>query len=493
MTARSLGRCLSAWRDARAQCGIALLTLLAVIALGAALALVAMASREPIDLRRDKLTVEALAKAKEALIAYAATYSDTHPRQVPGFLPCPDLGTGGIGTEGSAEGSCAAQNVTVIGRLPWKTLGIEPPRDGSGECLWYAVSGSFKNNPKTEILNWDTLAQIDVYGSDGVTKIAGTLPENRAAAVILAPGIALGQDRQDDNTGTPARPICSEDYAPSHYLEAFGAYNNAVVSAVPNAITQFVAANKGGDFNDQLLVITPADIFAAVEKHKSFQNKLGNGAGSLVASAAQCLTQYVAANTNYGAGDHRFPWTAPVTLTAYNADGYYDDATSSLAGRFPYQADTTSPTPVPNSFASPAPAVTLESTTCAFNNPTGTDRYWWQNWKDHLFYALGADFKPSAPSTSPIVCGAGCLRVNGIPGQVAVVMFAGKRLAGQTRNLPVDKGSLANYLEDRNLSNHPNATGNSDYENGPASPTFNDVLYCVQLDGAGIPVAVACP
>ncbi len=35
----------------------------------------------------------------------------------------------------------------MIGRLPWRTLGLEPLRDGNGECLWYAVSGSHQRHP----------------------------------------------------------------------------------------------------------------------------------------------------------------------------------------------------------------------------------------------------------------------------------------------------------------------------------------------------------
>ena len=212
-------------RLSRRERGVALLTLLAVVALGAALALIAMANPKPTDLKREEVTSRALAKAKEALIAYAATYPDAHSGQVPGYLPCPDQTDGN--PEGAAEASCGPKDVTVIGRLPWRTLGIEPPRDGSGECLWYAISGTFKSNPKTEVMNWDTLGQIEVYGPDGATLLAGSQPENRAAAVIFSPGVALGQDRQDDSPGTPQRPVCSEDYAPARFLEAVGAINNA--------------------------------------------------------------------------------------------------------------------------------------------------------------------------------------------------------------------------------------------------------------------------
>ena len=476
-------RCLVLARKGSREHGVALLTLVAVIALGAAVALIAMATPQSLDLKREDVTRASLAKAKDALIAYAATYGDSHPGQVHGYLPCPDLGSAGIGGEGGAEGSCGGSNVTVIGRLPWKTLGVEPPRDGSGECLWYAVSGTFKSNPKTEVMNWDTSGQIEVYGPDGVTLLAGSQPENRAAAVVFAPGVALGQDRQDDNPGTGQRPICSEDYAPARFLEAAGAFNNAVVNPTAGAVSRFIAGDKSGGFNDRLLVVTPADIFGAVEKRSDFLPKLTG----LAQTGAQCLAQYVAANTNYPLGDHRLPWTAPVSLTAYTADGYFDDAPNSLSGRYPYQVDSTKATPVPNSLSA-----NVESPGCPFRTG-GADEKWWENWKDHLFYALGADFKPTAANPSPVACGSGCLQVNGVAGQVAVVMFAGKRLTGQTRSSDSTKGVIGNYLEGRNSSNHPNATGNSNYENSASGQTFNDALYCVRVDGIGNPAAAACP
>jgi len=465
----------------RRERGVALLTLLAVVALGAALALIAMANPKPSDLKREEITSKALAKAKEALIAYAATNPDFHPDEVPGYLPCPDKAGGN--PEGSEEPNCGSKNETVIGRLPWKKLGIEPLRDGSGECLWYAVSGTFKNTPPTEVMNWDTLGQIEVYGPDGASLVAGSQPENRAAAVIFAPGVALGQDRQDDDPGTAQRPVCSEDYAAARFLEGVGAINNATPNGTPGATTRFIAGDRTDAFNDRLLIVTPEEIFAAIEKRSDFAPKLA----SLAQSAALCLIEYVKLNTHYGdSDDHRFPWAAPVGLAAYTADAYWGDAADTLSGRFPYRVDTTA-TLVANPSSS-----TLAAASCPFRMGNA-DENWWKNWKDHLFYALGAEFKPLAPSSSPVACGAGCLRVNGTGGQVAVVLFAGKRLAGQTRSTDAAKGSLANYLEGRNLTNHPNAAGNGNYESiSPATPAFNDVLWCASLN-AGHPVASPCP
>ena len=74
----------------------------------------------------DPRTILALAKAREALLGYAATYRDTHPAESFGYFPCPDMGTG---TEGQAASACGGTDITVIGRLPWKTLDLPPLRD----------------------------------------------------------------------------------------------------------------------------------------------------------------------------------------------------------------------------------------------------------------------------------------------------------------------------------------------------------------------------
>lgn len=133
----------------------------------------------------DGRSVLALSKAREALLGYAATYRDSHPNEVFGYLPCPDMGGAG-NVEGEAQTACGGADVTVIGRLPWKTLDLPPLRDASGECLWYAVSGNFKNNPKTaDLMNRDTNGLIEVMAADGTSFVAGALARQRAVAVVF--------------------------------------------------------------------------------------------------------------------------------------------------------------------------------------------------------------------------------------------------------------------------------------------------------------------
>jgi len=112
------------------QSGAALIALLAIFMLSATgILLYRLNNRTDFMLENQAQTARALAKAKEALIGYAATYAETHPGQPQGYLPCPDNNG-----DGSAEAACSTEGNSVIGRFPWRTLGLPPLRDGSGEC-----------------------------------------------------------------------------------------------------------------------------------------------------------------------------------------------------------------------------------------------------------------------------------------------------------------------------------------------------------------------
>lgn len=67
---------------------------------------------------------KALAEAKEALVAWAATAAGQ-----PGGLPCPDTDNDG---ESNWSGPACS---SYIGRFPWMTLGVADLRDASGERL----------------------------------------------------------------------------------------------------------------------------------------------------------------------------------------------------------------------------------------------------------------------------------------------------------------------------------------------------------------------
>jgi type II secretory pathway pseudopilin PulG len=210
-------------------------------------------------------TALALAEAKAALIGYAITYDDNHSGELYGYLPCPDINPTDPSGEG-AESVCGSLNVSVLGRFPWKTLETEPLKDGNGECLWYAVSGSFKNNPKTAGISPNTLGQLEVLSTNG-TYLAS--PADPAVAVIFSSGAPLpGQSRVANANAKE----CGGNYIASNYLDSdiVTSKNNAIISNSPNTNSTFVmapdsqnTANDQDQFNDKLIIITRSDIFSS--------------------------------------------------------------------------------------------------------------------------------------------------------------------------------------------------------------------------------------
>ena len=343
------------------QSGLALIMFLTIFLLSSTgILLYRLNNRTGVMLEKQAQTARALAQAKEALIGYAATYAQTHIGQPQGYLPCPDSDG-----DGSAETSCGKADDnnndntghSVIGRFPWRTLGLPPLRDGSGECLWYAVSGTYKNNPKVQRgkdqqgLADDTSGLFIVKNADNVI-IAPDTPEERAIAVIFAPGRPIGeQDRRSTGNTT----FCGEDaiatnYLDDFYFDAFNGIRNATgdkdiidetnddifaertsisnfnfwVTSLPEDTPTFIQSplTKQGaniSFNDTLMLITPKD----------FEYVYSQMALWVAKQVKKCLNQY-ALNTG------QYPWAARLELDPSNPNECdYDDDSGERFGRIP--------------------------------------------------------------------------------------------------------------------------------------------------------------
>lgn len=448
------------------QRGAALMAMLVIMVMGIAAMLMSSLGATRLKNARQEMTHNALAQAKDALIGYAITYGDTHPGEVHGYLPCPD--TDASNGEGSSKLSCGGKNVSGIGRLPWKTLELPALRDGDGECFWYAVSGTYKNNPKTSLMNWDNNGLLEILDASGATVAQNVV------AVVFAPGAALGgQNRAPDGTA----PACGGNYTAGHYLDSDGAIDNAAVSGTANAASRF-RLGASAQMNDQMIFITRDDIFNAILRRADFADPARNPLRLMTQKAAECIADYGSRNSG-GAGDKRIPWAGGLfsPVTDYWTDSNYDDGSGLLSGRLPFRVNA-SDLATNNAIVSPHYQLKSDGSNCPGVPAWATHYPWWANWKDHLFYALADDFKPGGGSAS---CGA-CLRVNGAGAHAAVVMFAGKKLAGQSRTTSADRIDFANYLEGRNFTNHPNASGDGDYQSGAETGSFNDVLYCILPD-----------
>lgn len=300
------------------QRGIALMLMLAILVLGVAAALLGVLRTTSQKHERAQATAAALAQAKAALIGYAISYGDKHPGYPYGYLPCPDVDEAGITAEGAEHGNCGVTDASAIGRLPWKTLGLPIPRDAAAECLWYAVSGSYKNNPKSATaMNWDNTGKLRMYAADG-----GEILADEVVAVVIAPGPVLPNHIPlQDRSGTAA-PLCGGNYTATAYLDHDTVHN---IDNADIATSKFIlphqhrdaAGNTTSSVNDQFVYITRSDIWQAIQRR-------------IAQRAKTCLDDYAAS-----AGG-KYPWAAPVTAqTAFTPllFGEYN----TLFGRLPVQ------------------------------------------------------------------------------------------------------------------------------------------------------------
>jgi len=247
------------------QRGAALLALVLALALGSGLVTIEWLEAAARSAHAAHRTEAALAAAREALIGYAASYPDQHAgRHGPGYLPCPD--TSG---NGSPNTPCHA---AVLGRLPWRRLGLHDPRDGAGERLWYAIDRRFRaNGYKHRPLNGDTATDLMVNAQGGI------------AAVILAPGPALAfQDRSRDR------------FDPAQYLEG----GNESPGDGAYASWEATPSPSKDRFNDRVETI-PRDELMAVAGRRA------------LAAVREALEAYRTAAWNPGVLPWLAPWTGP--------------------------------------------------------------------------------------------------------------------------------------------------------------------------------------
>lgn len=197
-------------------------------------ALALWASRSPGSLqhRASQRTEIALRQAREALIQHAV-WEDSSP----GALLCPDLDNDG------ASDSCGPSS--LLGRFPWKTVGIAPPRDGAGECLWYALSPGARSALKTDSRGGTQPALNPSFSGELSLTEAG-MPTQPVIAVLIAPGPPLaGQTRAGG--AAPCRSGAAADF----------------IEARVGPLS-FVSTPERPDFNDRLLAIRADRLFDSV-------------------------------------------------------------------------------------------------------------------------------------------------------------------------------------------------------------------------------------
>jgi hypothetical protein len=482
------------------QDGIALLVFVIVLAFAAITYALNSVSIDQLRYDQTLTTQSALARAKQALIDYAVTYEDSNPGEY-GFLPCPDYFDSAVPDEGGSDGgTCGGTRENILGLFPWASLETGILKSGTGQCLWYAVSGEYKNPPQTAMLNEDTNGAMRLYHADGVNIKQGAVAEDRVIAIIIDPSKVLpGQNRNFDNTS-----LCGKDYNPMEYLEGNGTINNSTLTGGELTIDDFIKSGVVGGvatdelsppYNDKVITITRKELWDAVVTRRDFVANNDSAMRRMTEALALCIAAY-----GNNSANHKLPRPAAVDFIGldYRADTNYNDTVAvSYLGRYPYIVDdsdtalgTTLGVPNAPNISEPdlfkkgycnalpvagVPPVDLSTI-------TAEGYITWKNWKDHFFYAVSEYYAPSsaADTVGPNCDGSNCIVVGGKE-YAAVVLFAGSRTGVQLRNEPVagdsdTKKILTNYLEVIN----PVGDGTGDYTpTGAIGTPGSDIAYCI--------------
>lgn len=492
--------------DPRRQRGLMLLLLLVLTGVLAALVVINLIpSPAASEVAREEITQKALAEAKAALLAYVAASALDQGKWeesywVPGHLPCPaDTSLTQANQEGySMSPNCGVRFRSQVGRLPWKTLRVNPIRDGHGECLWYAVSGTYKGGTSASapFLNWDTPGQFVVLGADGTSRLAGNSAEDRAVVVILAPGPALaGQVRTvEPNTGN-----CPGNHDAANYLERLAspqASNASPDATLVDDTTSFWSDGKVSTLisgpvregasgrtllNDRVITITAPEIFDAINQTVSLVGTTSNPGPlrKMTSAAGWCMAQLPSRKFPDRPNDRRMLYAGSLSLVPES--GAWTQVLSveqvnAQAGRFPnYSYTVTGP---------PQPLDPDWLASCPTSTWTPVISKLYRHWKDHLFYIVAAEFTRQDTSANT-QCGAGCLSTTAQTKVPALTILSGRRLGGQLRTRTTDRLVPANFLEDVNAVRvaHP-GTGTT-FASGSETPSFNDLLYCIDFQTAG--------
>lgn len=399
------------------QHGLAMLILVFMIALTLIGLVVISANGQSLKRNRQDSTAQALINAKAALIGWSVA----HP-QYSGIMPFPDR-SDDANYDGNSDCIIAptVPNYSqLIGRLPYATqtapcLGTgatdyglsDKFLDGEGEGLWYAVSrnlirtsattGSLIINPA--IINAPTYPWLVVRDKNGV------VISNRVAAVIIAPGRAIGgQNRAGGLAGVAAYldtvVVSGTAYSNADYTipnEDFIMGEN--MQSVP---TTHPTYGQPYQFNDQLIFITIDELMAELQQRA-------------MREARNALRAYYLASAPTAANRY-YPYAAIL------GDVNHACIEATLAGGLPLDSAATTCTHPTPSLTTFLPAWFVESL-----------------WQDFMYYVISGDCSFATPG-----CLAGGNITVGTQTNVnALLVFTGATLAGQIR----PNNNLANYLD----------------------------------------------
>lgn len=427
-----------------------MLIMLVIVVMGSMFAITSQLEFASRKYSRDESTLKSLAQAKEALIGWAASYRDSYSGAIGstpvfGYLPCPDSVAG----NGSVTFNCSLEDMAAIGLFPYQALGLPDLRDADGNCLWYAVSGTFKNDlmASSTLMNWDTQGQFTILDSNGNTLVAPNDANGGVAAVIVAPGVpSTTQDRSGTGfTAPPTPPPCNVNPATftpptsqalSPYLAGISVAGNSTFPTfkVSTPIT-FTQGTRDSSTNHGLLVwITPKEIFDHIKKRSDFTN-LANGTpvghiNNFIELTKTTLESRILNDINTNGGIPRpSAVPSPYYQTTPTNQGAYSQFSGRLIGELPNL-----------------------KTGATYALSDGSYNGYYDNWKDQFRYIVCTDLNSY------------CLNINGLKCDGAL-LFGGESVASSPTGgpRPAAVRQLSDYFEGSALNLVSTGGGSSSY------------------------------
>jgi hypothetical protein len=281
---------------------VLLLILLSVMAIGGAALLITMGNSISQQSRIVPETIEKLDMlqgARLALLGYSIGVNAGGTR--PGQMPRPDHASDG-NYDGQADDVCISstdpsavtvlsgtamntQNLRCVGRLPWKSLGLNlaevGAQDSIGAIPWYVVSQNLADADFCmKILNPGTIAMPSTSSfvcpvSDRpawpwlkVCDSKGRVISDRVAIVLIAPGVPIqteGRMQTRLTLSTDPRNFLDAVPAPSGWAELpiaqrCSSFDNA------NLSNEFIMADISASFNDRISYITIDELMEYAER-----------------------------------------------------------------------------------------------------------------------------------------------------------------------------------------------------------------------------------
>lgn len=426
---------------------------------------------------------EVLLQAKQAVLSYLLdSLIDADPGNI-GYLPCPESSWISTGLEGIQNGSCNSRYVNAVGLLPWKSLRIAPLKDSANECLWYVVSGAYKNNPGSELLNPDVVGQLQIEDESG-NLYHGADIEDLPVAAIIAPGPALAG--QDHTVANAAMQHCRGNYTEANYLEA-GAlidystdHDSSITDAVWSYLNPSAQARRSEDsYNDQIVWISRKEVWDLVQKQKELEVQSSSVAPistieDLTRKIALCYKNFADLHPD---GFYELPSAASVGLSDYRDEITYQDVSTRQSGRLSIQVSTSRSNidaATAGSFTLPSNIMTETCVTWGFMN--NEDAEMWNHFKDRFFYSVSSDYMPASGVSFANKCltSTDCQYLSDqLRNVAAIILYTGDidDLENEARYSDGQKSNYRNYLasanenafQASNANSNSTLTGDSEY------------------------------